>query len=98
MVSALTVRKHHGLILPNSKCQAVPTFSPQLNLKTQHTPSPATAVIAMGVSAHLRRARCFALAVQRLYVRRASSVLPALPSTSALAIQNCLKGKNMCHI
>lgn len=49
MVSALTVRKHHGLNLSNFKCQAVPTFSPQPNLKTQYTLRIATAVIMMGV-------------------------------------------------
>lgn len=49
MVSALTVRKHHSLNLPNFKCQAVPTFSPQLNLNTQYIPSTATAVIMADV-------------------------------------------------
>lgn len=49
MVSALTVRKHHGLDLPNFKCQTVPTFSPQPNLETQYTLSIATAVIMAGV-------------------------------------------------
>lgn len=59
MVSALTVRKHHGLNLPNFKCQAVPTFSPQPNLKTQYTLSIATAVIVMDVKYMFAQAMMF---------------------------------------
>lgn len=58
MVSALTVRKHHGLNLPNFKCQAVPTFSPQSNLKTHYILSIVTAIMA-GVKSMFGQAMMF---------------------------------------
>lgn len=86
MASALTVRKHHGLNLPNFKCQAVPTFN-QVNLETQYTLGIAT-VVRVGVKSVCSQATMFNPSYTASDVRAASSVPHTLSNTSALATQN----------